>query len=136
MYSTAFSFCSCDIALFAQETYTSHKCGAKVETRQSQRNRKKAADNRDEENRHMSTEGEQKDEDGSGELVLKEKSSQSGGLVCDVCGEVYKTIHILKAHMQLHGKREIDVGRLGSRLRGYHPVAPRRLGYRPFVHHL
>jgi hypothetical protein len=25
-------------------------------------------------------------------------------LVCDVCGEVYKTIHILKAHMQLHGK--------------------------------
>jgi hypothetical protein len=33
-------------------------------------------------------------------------SSQSG-VVCDVCGEVYKTIHILKAHMQLHGKHQV-----------------------------
>lgn len=95
---------TCDITLFGQASYTSHKCGAKEETRQSQRNRKRAADNRDEENRHTPTEGEGKDENGSGELVLKKKSSKSGGLVCDVCGEVYKTIHILKAHMQLHGK--------------------------------
>lgn len=87
------------------ESYTSHKC-AKEEARQSQRNRKRAADNRAEENRHTSTECEQKDENGSGELVLKKESDKSGGLVCDVCGEVYKTIHILKAHMQLHGERK------------------------------
>jgi len=94
---------TCDITLFEQESYTSHKC-AKGETRQSQRNRKRAANNRAEENRHTSTECEGKDENGSGELVLKKESDKSGGLVCDVCGEVYKTIHILKAHMHLHGK--------------------------------
>jgi hypothetical protein len=33
------------------------------------------------------------------------------------------------------GGRRVD-DRLGSRLRGYHPVAPRPLRYGPFVHHL
>lgn len=99
-----FSFCYVTLHSFGQESYTSHKCSAKEETRQSQRNRKRAADNRDEENRHVSTEGEGKDENSSGELVQNKKNITSGGLVCDVCGEMYKTVHILKAHMQLHGE--------------------------------
>jgi hypothetical protein len=73
----------------------------------SHRKRKKAADKRDEENKsvHESGKGEMS------EVLLQKKrnasvSSQSG-VVCDVCGEVYKTIHILKAHMQLHGKHKV-----------------------------
>ncbi|PNF33038.1 hypothetical protein B7P43_G16366, partial [Cryptotermes secundus] len=88
------------------ENYSSHICSAWEEPRTSHRKRKKAADKRDEESKsvHASGKGEMSE-------VLSQKkrnaddSSQSG-VVCDVCGEVYKTIHILKAHMQLHGERK------------------------------
>jgi hypothetical protein len=96
------------LTCFRQENYTAHKCSATEKSRESQRQRKKAADNRDEESKNVSTCGKGGDENGSGEPFRKKKStntaSKSGGLVCDVCGEVYKTMHILKAHMQLHGK--------------------------------
>jgi hypothetical protein len=78
-----------------------------------QRQRKKTADNTGEENKNVLIYEDGGDENGSREMLCKKKSDdttrKSGGVVCDVCGEVYKTIHILKAHMQLHGKCRMQI---------------------------
>jgi hypothetical protein len=70
------------------------------------RKRRKVDDQRDEEDR--SEHGNGRDE--RNEVLLQKKGNANigskSGVVCDVCGEVYKTIHILKAHMQLHGKHQ------------------------------
>jgi hypothetical protein len=70
------------------------------------RKRRKVADQRDEGDRNERGGGR----DETNEALLQKKGnaniSSKSGVVCDVCGELYKTIQILKAHMQLHGKNQ------------------------------
>jgi hypothetical protein len=54
-----------------------------------------------------------------------------------IISDVQKCISsLLTRNLIVTGTVACKDGRLGSRLRGYHPVAPRPLRYGPFVHRL
>ncbi|KAJ4429216.1 hypothetical protein ANN_26219 [Periplaneta americana] len=95
----------CGLSFHHSDNYTSHICNAREDVNIQLQGEKGSDDTEETEN--ISTvldEDIDMNRNESSKRKQNLEAATSGSLVCDVCGEVYKTIHILKAHMQLHGE--------------------------------
>ncbi|KAJ9582557.1 hypothetical protein L9F63_003115, partial [Diploptera punctata] len=100
----------CGRSFLRSENFSNHYCNLNGKRKvHKHKHKNNGAENQNEERENFSTETNGEEDSRIGDASKLEDNNTNdttNGLICDVCGEVYKTRHILKAHMQLHGERK------------------------------